>query len=111
MLSEDDEKKAIAVIDWTDELKKTAFERSIKDEKGEEIPTLNKEKSSTFKILADSRAEKVFKEVEREFKEHEDKILKQSPSKRSGSWFETLESAEEELFAKKCENLLLQSHI
>ena len=53
----------------------------------------------------------MFTDVEWEFKEHEDKFLKQSPSKKSGSRFETVESMEEELFAKKCENLLLQSHI
>jgi len=33
------------VIDRTDELKKAAFEKSFKNEKGEEISTLNKEKS------------------------------------------------------------------
>lgn len=46
-------------------------------------------------------------DVEKDFKEHEEKFLKQSPSKKSGSRFETVESLEEELFAKKCENLLL----
>lgn len=46
ILSDDQEKKAIAVIDRTEELKRSAFEKSIWDEKGEEITTLNKEKSS-----------------------------------------------------------------
>ena len=64
------------MIDWTEELKKTALEKSFKNEKGEEIATLKKEKMPTFKILAESRAQKVFTDVEKEFKEHEDKILK-----------------------------------
>ena len=83
LMSDDQEKKAIAVVDRTEEFKKSAFERSTKNEKGEDLFQLSKEQSTNFQILSNSRVQKVSHEVEKDFKEHEDKYLKQSPSKRT----------------------------
>lgn len=85
LLLQDEEKRGVVVADKTEELKTKAYEWQTKNEKGEEMYKFDYEKSKTMNMLSGTRVQKMSHEVEREFKEHEEKHLKQSPSKWTAS--------------------------
>lgn len=91
----------------TDELKKKAYDRSMKTAEGEKIfEKLEEEKERQLQYLMDQRVGKLTDEVEKEYKDHEERRVRMLETGKRGK-----HADEEEIFTLKCNSKLLPSHI